>query len=139
VSHAGASPGERLARAVAGTARLTAERTSTGVGHDDADLEVGTIATDDARGFDPRPLLRALDECGARAVVIGQVAGILHGSTELTGDLDVLWSGDPDEAPALVRAFDALDAVLHDDLVAMRESAGRPKNHRRAAELRALR
>lgn len=29
----------------------------------------------------------ALDRAGARVVVIGQVAGIMHGSRELTGDL----------------------------------------------------
>lgn len=40
----------------------------------------------DAIEFDPFPLLRALHRHGAEAVVIGQVAGILHGSQELTGD-----------------------------------------------------
>ncbi|MGV9572467.1 class I SAM-dependent methyltransferase, partial [Streptomyces nigra] len=29
------------------------------------------------------------------------VAGILHGSTELTGDLDLLWDGTPEQARAL--------------------------------------
>jgi hypothetical protein len=48
-------------------------------------------------------------------VVIGQVAGILHGSTELTGDLDLLWSGSPGDAPALAAAFSDLAAELTDD------------------------
>src|SRR5215468_4330351 len=77
----------------------------TGRTHDDADPELGSVATDSAREFDPIPLLRALNVVGAHAVVIGQVAGILHGSSELTGDLDLLWDGDPTQAAALARAF----------------------------------
>jgi hypothetical protein len=61
------------------------------------------------------PVLRALSEHGASAVVIGQVAGILHGSAELTGDLDLLWSGDPPDAPGIVGAFASLDAELRTD------------------------
>jgi hypothetical protein len=57
------------------------------VRNDDADETVGTIESDDAAGFDPLPVLRALHSHGAPAVVMGQVAGILHGSVELTGDL----------------------------------------------------
>lgn len=83
--------------------------------HDDADEMVGTIACDDAIGFDPLPLLRALDDNGVPVVIIGQVAGILHGSTELTGDLDLLWSGRPTEAPAMAAAFAAVKADIFDD------------------------
>ncbi|GAA1651513.1 uncharacterized protein YhfF [Actinoplanes couchii] len=39
------------------------------------------------------PFLRALHEAGSRAAVIGQVAGIMHGSTDPTEDLDLLWDG----------------------------------------------
>jgi hypothetical protein len=85
------------------------------LGHDDADDEAGTIGTDSARDFDPVPLLRALHEAGARVAVIGQVAGILHGSRELTGDLDLLWDGDPAQAEALAKAFAAVGAELLDD------------------------
>ena len=46
---------------------------------------------------------------------IGQVAGILHGSCELTGDLDMLWSGAPDEASAIAAALSAAGASLFDD------------------------
>ncbi|MFJ4333520.1 MULTISPECIES: hypothetical protein [unclassified Streptomyces] len=153
----------------------------------------GTFATDGALGFDPFPLLRALDDAGSHAVVVGQVAGIMHGSTELTGDLDLLWDGTPEEAdalrdalaacgctelpdldreqvgylttgaegdlctpalrwgdldvtPCLTRAETTRDpagftiryAAL-DDLIRMRRSLGRPKDHRRADELAHLR
>jgi hypothetical protein len=93
----------------------TQGRQPDGIGHDDADETLGTIASDDAIGFDPMPLLRSLDEHRAKVVVIGQVAGILHGSTELTGDLDLLWSGSPAEAHAMSAAFAAVDAHLWDD------------------------
>ncbi|WP_042404266.1 hypothetical protein [Streptacidiphilus carbonis] len=105
----------RLRDAVRRTEELTRDRGVVGRGHDDADDSVGTIGTDDACGFDPFPLLRALHRAGARAVVIGQVAGILHGSTELTGDLDLLWDGDPGQADALVAAFGAVGGSLIDD------------------------
>lgn len=109
------TPAARLAIAVQRTAELTAGRARTGVGHDDADEVSGTIDGDDAIGFDPLPLLASLHRHGAKAVVIGQVAGILHGSLELTGDLDLLWSGRPDEAPAMTAAFAAVGASLYDD------------------------
>ncbi|MGW0936961.1 hypothetical protein [Streptomyces sp. NPDC002666] len=40
-------------------------------------------------------------------MVIGQVAGIMHGSTELTGDLDLLWDGSPAQGRALHAALAA--------------------------------
>src|SRR5690625_3542270 len=197
-------PAVLLDLAIDRLARSTRGRTPTGVGHDDADADTGTVATDDAIGFDPRPLLGALDAAGARAVAIGQVAGIMHGSQELTGDLDLLWSGAAADIPAMVTAFTAAGAELFDengdpmaigpealgapkvlfrtasasgdcctpalswggldvsvfveralraraadgtgiwylnraDLIAMREALDRPKDVRRAAELRALR
>jgi hypothetical protein len=46
---------------------------------------------------------------------MGQVAGIMHGSRELTGDLDLLWDGDREHAPALAAAFSATGASLADD------------------------
>jgi hypothetical protein len=80
-----------------------------------ADDVAGTIATDDAIGFDPRQLLRALHRCGAPVVVIGQVAGIMHGSSELTGDLDLLWDGDESQAGAMAEAFGSVGAQLAGD------------------------
>ena len=91
------------------------DRPRTGRTHDDADDVAGTATTDDAKGFDPFPLLTALHRAGANVVVIGQVAGILHGSAELTGDLDLLWDGDRSGAPALVAAFARVGAELTDD------------------------
>jgi hypothetical protein len=105
----------RLREAISRLAEFNRERAPTGVRHDEADEVVGTIASDDAFGFDPFPLLRALDDAGARVVVMGQVAGILHGSAELTGDLDLLWDGDVAQAPALAAAFAQVGAVLTDD------------------------
>ena len=92
----------------------TAGREPRGLRHDDADDVIGTAATDDAIGFNPLPLLRALHEHGAAVAVMGQVAGIMHGSRELTGDLDLLWDGDPGQAPALAAAFAAAGASLAD-------------------------
>lgn len=91
----------RLRQAVSRTQDTTRDRTATGLRSQDADDIVGTFATDGALGFDPFPFLRALHAAGSHAVVIGQVAGIMHGSTELTGDLDLLWDGTPGEARAL--------------------------------------
>jgi hypothetical protein len=105
----------RLRDAVARLERETRARPRTNLTHDDADDTVGTVATDDAVGFDPFPLLRALHRHGAEVVVIGQVAGILHGSRELTGDLDLLWAGDTGGAAALAAAFASLSAELTDD------------------------
>ncbi|GAA1374387.1 hypothetical protein [Streptomyces beijiangensis] len=97
----------RLCQAVRRIQDSTRERAATGRGPDEADDVAGTFATDGALGFDPFPLLRALHEAGSHAVVIGQVAGIMHGSTELTGDLDLLWDGTPEEAHALRDALTA--------------------------------
>lgn len=106
---------DRLRQVAAATARAAVERPRNGVRHDDADDVLGTAATDDAVAFDPLPLLVALDQAGAEAVVIGQVAGILHGSTEGTGDLDLLWDGSAAAAPAMARAFASVGASLTDD------------------------
>ncbi|MFJ5917371.1 hypothetical protein ACIQFW_16470 [Streptomyces ardesiacus] len=91
----------RLRQAIARTRDATRDRSPVGRRPEEADDLLGTFATDGALGFDPFPFLRALHDAGSRAVVIGQVAGIMHGSTELTGDLDLLWDGTPDEARAL--------------------------------------
>ena len=105
----------RLRAAVRALAELTRDRPPTGRRHDNADDVAGTAGTDDAVGFDPLPVLRALAAAGATAVVMGQVAGIMHGSTEPTGDLDLLWDGDPAQAPALAAGFAAVSAGLVDD------------------------
>jgi len=105
---------KRLEDAVRHLGEMTAGRERTGVSHEGADDVAGTAATDDAIGFNPLPLLRSLHEHGAVVAVMGQVAGIMHGSRELTGDLDLLWDGDRGQAPALAAAFTAAGAVLAD-------------------------
>ena len=105
---------QRLERAVAQAEVLTRDRLRTGLRHDDAPEDAGTLATDDAVGFDPFPLLRALHRSGVIVVVMGQVAGILHGSQEFTGDLDLLWAGGVEQAGRLAQAFASLDATLTD-------------------------
>jgi hypothetical protein len=95
-------------------AEQTHARVLNGLSHRDADDTVGTFGTDDAVGFNPLPLLRALHEHGAEVVVMGQVAGIMHGSRELTGDLDLLWNGEARQAHALAAAFASVSADLTD-------------------------
>jgi hypothetical protein len=110
-------PDPPVAHLIAALQRLavhTRDRRATGRTHEDADDTSGTVDTDDAVGFDPLPLLDALHRSGARVVVIGQVAGILHGSRDLTGDLDLLWDGDPEQAEALAAGFGAVAATLTD-------------------------
>lgn len=109
------APVRRLQEALGRLAGQTRGRPLTGRTHTDADDITGTVLTDDAVGFDPLPLLCALDQGGARVVVIGQVAGIMHGSRELTGDLDLLWDGDAAQAGAMATAFAASSARLTDD------------------------
>ncbi len=87
---AGCQPIRWLEEAVCRLGEATAGRERHGLSHDHADDVAGTAATDDAIGFNPLPLLRTLHEHGAVVAVMGQVAGIMHGSRELTGDLDLL-------------------------------------------------
>ncbi|MFI7363001.1 hypothetical protein ACIBO4_12800 [Streptomyces sp. NPDC050149] len=105
-----------LRQAVRRTQEATRERAATGRGPEEADDVAGTFSTDGALGFDPLPLLRALHEAGSGAVVIGQVAGIMHGSTDLTGDLDLLWDGSPAEGRALRKALAATDCTTLPEL-----------------------
>jgi hypothetical protein len=109
----------RLEEAVRRLGEATAGRERYGLSDEDADDVAGTVETDDAIEFSPLPLLRTLAEHGAVVAVMGQVAGIMHGSRELTGDLDLLWDGDRGQASALAAAFAAAGAVLAD-------AAGRP-------------
>jgi hypothetical protein len=109
------APVRRLREALRRLAGQTRGRPRTGLTHQDADDVTGTAGTDDAAGFDPLPLLRALDLAGAQVVVIGQVAGIMHGSRELTGDLDLLWDGNPSQAGPMAAAFSQASAQLTND------------------------
>jgi hypothetical protein len=107
-------PLARLERAVRDAAIATAGRAPVGVSHDSADEDVGSFGSDDAIGFDPFPVLDALSRHGARAVVMGQVAGIMHGSVEPTGDFDLLWDGSAEQAPRMTAAFASVGAALTD-------------------------
>lgn len=90
-------------------------RSIRGVRHDDADTDAGTFGTDDAIGFDPFPMLAVMQETGADYAVFGQVAGILHGSTDPTGDLDFLWDGSATAVDRIAGAFERAGVVLRDE------------------------
>ncbi len=62
--------------------------------------------------FDVLALLRALTGRGVDFVVIGGVAGVLHGSPRVTQDLDVAFATDTGNLEALGNALHDLDARL---------------------------
>ncbi len=62
--------------------------------------------------FDPIRGLRVLDEYGVRYVVIGGVAGVLHGSPSITQDLDVCYERSPENMERLAQALVSLNARL---------------------------
>ena len=93
----------------------TQDRLPRGVRHDDADGDIGTFASDDAIDFDPFPMLAVMQAARANYAVFGQVAGILHGSADPTGDLDILWDGSADAADRLASEFGGAGVVLRDE------------------------
>ncbi|HEX7168338.1 MAG TPA: hypothetical protein VF230_15265 [Acidimicrobiales bacterium] len=111
----GARPIDHLREVCALGRAQTSGRAPRGIRHDDADAEVGTFASDDAIGFDPFPMLAVMQTTGADYAVFGQVAGILHGSSDPTGDLDILWDGSADAIDAMAHAFEAAGVVLRDE------------------------
>jgi hypothetical protein len=62
--------------------------------------------------FDPVRVLRHLDEGGVRYVVIGGLAGNLHGSATVTADVDICYARDQPNLEALARVLSALHARL---------------------------
>lgn len=104
----------RLDAAVDEIRTYTRGRARVGVTHDNADEVDGTIASDSAIQFDPRQLLSELFATGADLLLIGQVAGILHGSQELTGDLDLVWRRDERFAGELAAVFRRAAASFRD-------------------------
>jgi len=147
---ADARPLERLQAACDETRSRTAGRAPGGVRHEEADDVIGTFDTDDAIGFDPFPMLAIMQRTGANYAVFGQVAGIMHGSAELTGDLDILWDGDSAAIDDLAEAFSAADLTLRDEhfevvaepayraTLGGRKAVSGAKHLRRAEELEAL-
>lgn len=134
-------------------AEQTRGQPPTGRSHQDADDVAGTVATDDAFGFDPLPLLRALHHSGAKVAVIGQVAGafrlpkVLFRSAFASGDCctPALPWGDLPVADFLTRCrattaeggFE-IRYLNREDLIRMRRAVGRVKDLRRAEELEQL-
>ncbi|MBA3689325.1 MAG: hypothetical protein H0W81_10945 [Chloroflexi bacterium] len=64
------------------------------------------------RAFDPLRLLQALDRHGVRFVVIGGIAGRLHGSPTVTRDLDICHARDGANQEALAATLRELHARL---------------------------
>jgi hypothetical protein len=62
--------------------------------------------------FDPRRVLQHLNDGGVRYIVIGGLAGILHGSPTVTGDVDVCYARDKENLEALARVLQGLHARL---------------------------
>ena len=62
--------------------------------------------------FDPLAALTELHRQRVRFVIIGGLAGRLHGSPTLTNDLDICYARDPANLRRLAEALRALDARL---------------------------
>lgn len=62
--------------------------------------------------FLPRRLLEVLVEHGVRFVLIGGLAGRLHGSTLITNDVDICYQREPTNLERLATALRALDVQL---------------------------
>ena len=60
-------------------------------------------------------MLAVMQETGANYAVFGQVAGIMHGSLDQTGDLDLLWDGDPAFATRMAEVFVRAGVVLRNE------------------------
>jgi hypothetical protein len=59
-----------------------------------------------------KPLLQALDRHGVDFVVVGGVAGLVHGSSYPTYDLDIAYSRDPSNLRRLAAALAEIDVTL---------------------------
>jgi hypothetical protein len=64
--------------------------------------------------LDPPGLLRVLVERDVRFIVVGGIAGALHGSTTMTADLDILYERDAANLDRLAEALAELHAVRRD-------------------------
>jgi hypothetical protein len=62
--------------------------------------------------FDPSSALQALAEAGVDFVVIGGVAGGVHGSSYGTFDLDIVYARDRENLERLAAVLKSLDATL---------------------------
>ena len=64
------------------------------------------------KDFDPAPILRTLNEHAVDFVVIGGLAGIAHGSSYNTRDVDIVYSREPANLGRLAAALRELNARL---------------------------
>jgi hypothetical protein len=62
--------------------------------------------------FDPVPIIERLASAGVDFVVIGGVAGAVHGSAYGTADLDVAYDRDPDNLERIASVLRLLEAKL---------------------------
>lgn len=62
--------------------------------------------------FQPREILRALDSHGVNYVLIGNLAGALHGSPLVTTDADICPARDPANLAALAAALREMEARI---------------------------
>jgi hypothetical protein len=62
--------------------------------------------------FDPVPLIEALADGGVDFVIIGGLAGLAHGSSYPTYDLDVMYDRDPKNLEHLANVLRAVGATL---------------------------
>lgn len=68
--------------------------------------------TDEAGGFEPRRILEVLFSHGVQYVLVGGVAGTLHGSPLPTDDLDIVPALEKSNLDRLVEALRELDATM---------------------------
>ena len=64
--------------------------------------------------FDLRRLLGVLSDAGVEFVIVGGVAGTLHGSPLVTGDLDIVPARDDGNIRRLLTALDGLGAYYRE-------------------------
>lgn len=76
-----------------------------------ADLQRGNLKHPLAPTFLPEEILRVLTDHGVRFVVVGGVAAVLHGSDQLTTDLDIAYDRATENVERLVSALVQLEAV----------------------------
>lgn len=69
----------------------------------------------EAERFSPKAMLRALTGGGVRFIVIGGLAAQAHGSSSLTGDLDLCYQRSPENLERLAAVLRGLAAVRRGD------------------------
>jgi hypothetical protein len=70
------------------------------------------MALDSGKPLQPKPLLQALDRHGVDGVLVGGLAGLAHGSSYPTYDLDIAYSRDRSNLKRLVDALREIGVTL---------------------------